>query len=120
MYEDTIDGEGYEAPCIVSDVEILVSARRAAGRLRGAFRDAIERRERLAVPALVLYEWLRGPRPPEELHAQEALLPSSDALPFGPDEAALAAELYRSLPRGRGSSWCRSLPVSAPSQGLNQ
>jgi predicted nucleic acid-binding protein len=46
--------------------------------------------------------WLRGPRRSEELAAQEALFPASVALPFGPAEAARAAQLYVSLPRRRG------------------
>ena len=54
------------------------------------------------VPSLALYEWLRGPRLPEELAAQEALFPATDALPFGPAEAARAAQLYLRVPRGRG------------------
>lgn len=87
---------------IVLDTSVLVEALGAGGALRGELREAIRRRDRIAVPALVLYEWLRGPRIPEELSAQEALLPSADALPFGPDEAALAAALYRDLPRARG------------------
>ena len=52
--------------------------------------------------ALVLYEWLRGPRLPEELAFQEALLPGEAAVPIGPDEAARAAELYRVMRRPRG------------------
>ncbi len=87
---------------IVLDTSVLVEALGAGGALRGELREAIGRRERIAVPALVLYEWLRGPRIPEELSAQEAILPSADALPFGPDEAALAAALFRELPRARG------------------
>ena len=50
---------------------------------------------------LVLYEWLRGPRLREELEAQEALFPSAPAIPFGPQEAAVAADLYRTLRRPR-------------------
>lgn len=87
---------------IVLDTSVLVEALGAGGVMRGALRDAIARRERVALPALVLYEWLRGPRIPEELAAQEVLFPSAEALPFGPDEAALAAELYRTLPKTRG------------------
>ncbi len=50
-----------------------------------------------------MYEWLRGPRLNPELIAQEALFPSEAAIAFGPEEAALSAEIYRSLrhPRGR-------------------
>jgi predicted nucleic acid-binding protein len=87
---------------IILDTSALIEGLGAGGSLRGALRDAIARRERIAVSALVLYEWLRGPRLPEELRAQEALFPMAAALPFGPDEAARAAELYRTLPRARG------------------
>lgn len=54
------------------------------------------------MPSLVLYEWLRGPRLPQELSAQEALFPSEHALPFGPREAATSAHLYRLVGRARG------------------
>jgi predicted nucleic acid-binding protein len=70
--------------------------------MRQHLREAISQRERMAIPTLALYEWLRGPRVNEELAAQEALFPSREALPFGPDEALVAAELYRELPRPRG------------------
>ncbi len=55
------------------------------------------------MPALALYEWLRGPRLREQLAAQEAILPSEQTVPFGPKEAAVAAKLYRSVksPRSR-------------------
>jgi predicted nucleic acid-binding protein len=85
------------------DTSVLVEALGAGGNLRGALREAIAEGERMAVPSLVLYEWLRGPRVPEELEAQEALFPAEEAVTFGPEEAALAAQLYKSLrsPRGR-------------------
>ena len=70
--------------------------------MRSRLRRAISDGERITLSALVLYEWARGPRLPEELDAQEALFPSRDALPFGPDEAHVAAKLYRDLPRSRG------------------
>jgi len=78
-------------------IDSLTGPRRSAPRLR----SFIEKAERLVVPALVLYEWRRGPRLKQELAAQEALLPSSSALPFGPAEADLASDLYRTLPRAR-------------------
>lgn len=87
---------------IVLDTSVLVEALGAGGSMREALRAAIAQRQRLVLPTLVLYEWLRGPRLPEELAAQEALLPSADAAPFGPEEARVAAELYRALPRPRG------------------
>jgi predicted nucleic acid-binding protein len=63
--------------------------------------------------ALVLYEWLRGPRLPEELAAQEALFPGEAALGFGPEEAAIAAELYRQVPRPRGREIDLAIAASA-------
>lgn len=88
---------------IVVDTSILIDALSGPRRSANALRATIERGERLLLPALVLYEWLRGPRQAGELAAQEALLPSSEALPFGPAEAAAAANLYTTLanPRGR-------------------
>ena len=87
---------------ILLDTSVLVEALGAGGSMREALRDAIAEGERITLPALVLYEWKRGPRIPEEIDAQEALFPSWDALPFGPDEAQLAARLYPELPRSRG------------------
>jgi predicted nucleic acid-binding protein len=87
---------------IVLDTSVLVDALSGPRRSAPALRRAIERGERLMVPSLALYEWLRGPRLPEELAAQEALFPATDALPFGPAEAARAAQLYLRVPRGRG------------------
>jgi predicted nucleic acid-binding protein len=79
-------------------VDALTGPRRSAGRLRAC----IESGERILMSSVVLYEWLRGPRLPEELEAQEALFPSQSAVPFGPEEAGLAARLYRSVRRARG------------------
>jgi len=87
---------------IVLDTSVLVDALCGPRRSAPAVRRAIEQGERILLPSLVLYEWLRGPRRSEELAAQEALFPASIALPFGPAEAARAAQLYVALPRGRG------------------
>jgi predicted nucleic acid-binding protein len=83
------------------DTSVLVEAFRTRSAMSGQVRTAISDGERLALCSLVLYEWLRGPRRPEELAAQEAILPAADAWPFGPSEATLAAELYRRLARPR-------------------
>jgi len=56
----------------------------------------------MVVPTLVLYEWLRGPRIAEELAVQEAVVPSSEALPFGVEEARVASQLYTQVKRARG------------------
>ncbi len=87
---------------IVLDTSVLIDSLTGPMPLAGALRAAIEGGERLLVPSLVLYEWVRGPRLPEELAAQEALFPCESALPFGPREALLSAKLYRSVRRPRG------------------
>jgi predicted nucleic acid-binding protein len=79
-------------------IDALTGPKRCAPPLRAW----IDRRERVLLSALVLYEWLRGPRFPEEIEAQEALFPAAMAVAFGPEEAALAADLYRALRRPRG------------------
>ncbi len=79
-------------------VDSLTGPRRSAARMRALLAEG----ERLVVPALVLYEWWRGPRLEPEIAAQEALFPRTAALAFGPEEAAVASRLYRALSRPRG------------------
>jgi predicted nucleic acid-binding protein len=79
-------------------VDALTGPRRSAPALRALIADG----ERISFSSLVLYEWLRGPRRPEELRAQEALFPGDDAAPFGRAEASVASELYRLVRRPRG------------------
>jgi predicted nucleic acid-binding protein len=79
-------------------VDALTGSRRSLP----ALRRRVESGERLVVATLVLYEWLRGPRLPGELVDQDALFPGEAAIPFGPREAALAADLYRAVKRPRG------------------
>ena len=64
-------------------------------------RGWIEAGHTVGITALVLYEWRRGPRTAAELADQQEYFPDAVALPFGPEEAALAAEFYRALPRAR-------------------
>ncbi len=87
---------------ILLDTSVLIDSLSGPKRSAPALREAIELGQRIEVPSLVLYEWLRGPRVPEELSAQEALFPSAASVNFGPEEATLAAKLYRSVPRPRG------------------
>ena len=79
-------------------VDALTGPRRSASRLR----NGLEQGERILVSALVLYEWLRGPRRDEEVAAQEALFPAATAVGFGPEEAVAAARLYQLVERPRG------------------
>jgi predicted nucleic acid-binding protein len=87
---------------ILLDTSVLIEALGAGGTMPGELRAVFQDGHRVVLPTLVLYEWLRGPRIAEELDAQEALLPAGEAIPFGPEEAALAADLYRRVPRPRG------------------
>ena len=87
---------------IALDTSVLVEALGEGGSMSGELRQAIAQGERIAIPTLVLYEWLRGPRTPAELAAQEALFPSGSAIPFGADEAILSADLYRAVGGARG------------------
>lgn len=84
------------------DTSLLVDTLTGPRRSAGALRKTIERGERVTLSTLVLYEWRRGPRLPEELAAQEALFPNESVVPFGRQEAVLAAELYRAISRPRG------------------
>ena len=85
------------------DTSVLVDALTGPRRSLPAVRRAIAEGHRLAISAIVLFEWRRGPRVPRELVDQAALLPDSSVVVFGPAEASAAAELYRTLrsPRGR-------------------
>lgn len=88
---------------ILLDTSVLIEALGAGGTLAPALRGILAEGERVGLPTLVVYEWLRGPRIPEELHAQQVLFPLEDAVPFGPPEAAIAARLNGEVagPHGR-------------------
>lgn len=81
----------------IVDTSVLLDCFTGQKNSAPALRRAVESGERLLVPALVLYEWARGPRRKEELAIQEAIFPSSQALPFGAEESAIAVGLYRRL-----------------------
>lgn len=87
---------------ILLDTSVVIDALTGSRRSAAALRRSIAGGERILLPALVLYEWLRGPRLPEELAAQEALFPREFAVPFASQEAALAAGLYGRLRKARG------------------
>jgi len=84
------------------DTSVLVDALTGSRRSLAALERTVARGHAIAISSLALYEWLRGPRTPEELEDQEALLPAADARGFGSPEATRAAGVYRSLTRGRG------------------
>jgi predicted nucleic acid-binding protein len=79
-------------------VDSLTGKRRSAVRLR----QFVDNGERLHLSALVLFEWLRGPRLPLEIRDQEDLFPVDQTVAFGPAEALIAATVYRKIKRPRG------------------
>jgi len=95
------------------DTCVLIDALTGPRRSAPAMRSLIEQGERLSFSTLVLYEWLRGPRLAEELRAQEALFPGSEAVPFGSVDAALASEFYRLVCRPRGRELDLAIATSA-------
>ncbi len=86
---------------ILLDTSALVLSLTADRPEAPTLRAFIERGERLVLPALVLYEWWRGPRNTSELAVQEDLFPSEESVPFDHQAAQVAAELYGRLGRPR-------------------
>jgi predicted nucleic acid-binding protein len=87
---------------ILLDTSVLVDCLAGLPHSALALRAALASAERIGIPSLVLYEWLRGPRRKEELAAQQGLFPSELAIPFGAAEAAISATVYRKLRKPRG------------------
>jgi predicted nucleic acid-binding protein len=83
------------------DTSVLVDALTGLKRSGPKVRSVLAEGETVLLPALVLYEWLRGPRISEELALQESLFPSKSAIPFDKEEAIASAGLYRTVIRAR-------------------
>ena len=83
------------------DTSVLVGSFTGQQELGPKLLGLLERGERLLIPTLVIYEWLRGPRIAEELELQERLFPGEAAIDFGSQEAAVAAKLYRQVRKAR-------------------
>lgn len=98
---------------VIIDTSVLIASLTGPKTLARDLRSVIEEGERILIPTIVLYEWLRGPRLREELAAQEALFPRASALPFGPQEAAVSAQLYRTVRRPRGRELDLAIAASA-------
>jgi predicted nucleic acid-binding protein len=84
------------------DTSALIDALTGPRRSLDDLSRLVEAGHRITISTLVFYEWLRGPRTRAELAAQQELFPSASAVPFGHEEAALAARLYQAIPRRRG------------------
>jgi predicted nucleic acid-binding protein len=84
------------------DTSALVDALTGPRRSLDALTALVDEGHRLGLSAIVLYEWLRGPRTPADLDAQEALFPAEAAVPFGSGEARRSAALCGQVRRSRG------------------
>ncbi len=84
------------------DTSVLIEALAPNGPLKEALRTLIRTGDKATTSSIVLFEWLRGPRTPEELALREAVLPDERVVGFGPEEATRAAALYRTVRRPRG------------------
>jgi predicted nucleic acid-binding protein len=87
---------------VLLDTSVLIDSLTRERPLFADLTRLLERGERVALCAIVLYEWLRGPRFPQEIATQEVLFPAEMTLPFETADARISAELYRSLKRPRG------------------
>ena len=84
------------------DTSALIDALTGVKRCGPRLRQLIDQGERVFLSSIVLYEWRRGSRTPQEIADQEALFPTADSVLFGPDEAIAAADIYRKIRRPRG------------------
>ncbi len=87
---------------IFLDTSLLIDSLAGNKHSGPALMKAFERGEGMLLSTITLCEWLRGPRTHAELILQQNLFPSTSILPFSAEEAAIAARLYRSVPRARG------------------
>lgn len=84
------------------DTSVLIPAFAPGGSTTSALRALVRAGDKPTVCTIVLYEWLRGPRTPEELELRLAVMPDERLATFGPPEAARAARLYTAVGRARG------------------
>jgi predicted nucleic acid-binding protein len=84
------------------DTSVLIQAFSGQKIAAAQLRDLLDAGERISFSTPVLFEWHRGLRFSEQIDAQEALFPSPEAIPFGPQEALLAADIYKKIKRPRG------------------
>ena len=99
------------------DTSVLVDALTGRRRSAPSLTVLIATGEPVAISTLVLYEWLRGPRHDAEVEDQETLLPAARAVPFGSQEAVVAAMLYRSVGRARTREFDLSIAACALARG---
>lgn len=101
------------------DTSVLVDALTGPRRSLAAIERTVEAGHVIATSTLAVYEWLRGPRTPEDLDDQESLLPAAEARGFGSAEARRAADLYRMLTRTRGREMDLAIAACALEHGAH-
>lgn len=84
------------------DTSVLVAAFTGARPAFTALTRLVTGDHRLGMSTIALYEWERGPRSPDELDVQRAIVPPDGVCEFGEAEALLAGSLYRAVSRARG------------------
>lgn len=84
------------------DASVLIDALTGPKRSEPRLRQLILQGERLFLSSIVIFEWRRGPRTPDEVEDQEDLFPASECIPFGPAEALAGADLYARVKRATG------------------
>jgi predicted nucleic acid-binding protein len=84
------------------DSSVLIDALTGPKRSGLRLRQLIQAGERIFLSSVVVFEWRRGPRTPEEIEDQEALFPALESVSFGPAEALIAAKSYKSVKGARG------------------
>ncbi|HXP86788.1 MAG TPA: PIN domain-containing protein [Bryobacteraceae bacterium] len=83
------------------DTSVLIDSLTGPKHSGPSLQRALETPGQVALSVLVIYEWLRGPRTEREIQMQEFLVPASAAIPFSVEDAALSADIYRSVRRAR-------------------
>jgi predicted nucleic acid-binding protein len=99
------------------DTSVLIAALTADRPLAKSFRDEIAGGTRMVVSALVVFEYVRGPRSDAETREFRQLFTDVDRVAFGDLEAAAAAALYRVLERPRGREMDICIAASAITHG---
>ncbi len=101
------------------DTSLLVGAFTGARRSLPALRRATVEGDVLTFAAIVLYEWLRGPRSDDERQAVDEFFATDVLAVFGRREAERAAALYQQVKRPRQRQADLAIAACAIEQGAS-